>query len=118
MPLSDILAPTRANLQVVAGDSYQRTVTVTESDGSAINLTGITGRAHVRARPGADLLAEFTVSIPTPANGQVVFSLTAEQTRALPIGALQWDLELDGGNTNTHTILAGTLTVVPDITIA
>lgn len=117
MPLDDLTEPAKFDLRIVAGDSFVRTILLKEADGTAIDLTGLTGRAQVRDRPKGKLLAEFDVDIATPATGEVVFSLTATQTRALP-GAGVWDLELDGGDTNTHTIIAGSVCVLPDVTVA
>lgn len=103
---------------MVAGDSFTRSLILKESDGTLIDLSGLTGRAQIRVRAGSPtVLADFTVSIPTPANGEVIFSLTTIQTRALP-GCAVWDLELDGGDTNTHTVVAGDVTVTPDVTVA
>lgn len=117
MPLSDLTEPARLDLKLVAGDSFTRTIRLQEQGGTAIDLTGLTGRAQIRDRPKGKLLAEFTVAIPTPANGEVVFSLDTTQTRALP-GKGVWDLELDGGATNTHTIVSGEVCVTPDVTVA
>jgi hypothetical protein len=115
MPLSDLTEPAKLDLVLYAGDSFARTFTLKESDGSAIDLTGLTGRAQVRDRAGGRLLAEFTVNV-TPLTGTIEVSLTATQTRALLAGGV-WDLELDGGDTNTHTIVAGKVKVHPDVTI-
>ena len=117
MPLSDLSEPATLNLKFVAGDSFSRTIRLLESDSTPIDLTGLTGRAQIRDRPKGKLLGTFTVTIPTPTNGEVTFALTATETRALP-GSGVWDLELDGGDTNTHTIVSGTVKVMPDVTVA
>lgn len=116
MPLQDLSEPARVDLKMVAGDSFSKEFRLREQDGTAIDLTGLTGRAQVRDRPGGELLAEFTVG-PLDATGVVTISLTTAQTRALP-GKGVWDLELDGGATNTKTIVQGDVKVIPDITVA
>lgn len=115
MPLSDLTGPARFDLQVRAGDSYQRTVRIRDSAGAAIDLTGYTGLAQIRDRAGGTLLAEITVVIADPESGDLVISLTASQTRALPASAV-WDLELDAGESSTHTIVYGVVVVTPDVT--
>lgn len=117
MPLSDLTEPARLDLKIVSGDSFTRTIRLQEQGGAPIDLTGLTGRAQIRDRPKGKLLAEFTVDIPTPTNGEVTFSLDTTQTRDLP-GKGVWDLELDGGPTNTHTIVSGEVCVLPDVTVA
>lgn len=114
MPLSDLTEPAKLDLMLYAGDSFARTFTLKDSNGVAIDLTGLTGRAQVRDRPGGKLLASFTVVV-TPLTGTIEVSLTATQTRALTNGGV-WDLELDGGDTNTHTIVAGKVKICPDVT--
>jgi hypothetical protein len=117
VPLSDLTEPARLDLKFVAGDSFARSIQLKEADQTAIDLTGLVGRAQIRERPKGKLLADFAISIPTPTNGEVFFSLTATQTRALP-GDGVWDLELDGGDTNTHTVVSGNVKVIPDVTTA
>ena len=119
MPLSDLSEPAKLDLVIVAGDSFTRTLVIQDSTLVPINLTGLTGRAQIRARSGSALLEAFTVTIASPTTGEVTFALTATQTRALSATAssAKWDLELDGGDTNTHTILTGSITITPDITV-
>ena len=117
MPLSDLTEPAKLDLKFVAGDSFLRSIKLLEPDSTPVDLTGLTGRAQIRDRPNGKLLADFTVTIPDPLAGEVFFSLDATQTRALPGGGV-WDLELDGGITNIHTIVSGTVKVIPDVTVA
>ncbi len=116
MALSDLTEPAKLDLKIVAGDSFSRSILLTDENG-AINLTGLTGRAQIRDRANGKLLGTFTVVIAAPLTGAVVFSLTTTETRALP-GKGVWDLELDGGVTNTTTIVAGDVCVIPDVTVA
>lgn len=121
MPLSDLNEPRRLDLRIRAGDSFARALAIQEADGSATDLTGLTPRAQVRDRPGGSLLAEFVAAlVGDPANGIVSYALSAAQTRSLAAlePGMVWDLELDGGDTNTTTVVAGTVTVCPDVTVA
>lgn len=121
MPLADLLEPIRLDLRIFAGDSYTRSIALQEADGSAINISGLTPRAQVRNRPGGTLLATLTAQIVgDPALGIISYSFTATQTRALAAvtSSMVWDLELDGGDTNLKTLVAGKVTVCPDTTVA
>ena len=117
MPLDSIARPGTYDLVFVAGDSFRRELLVREQGGSPIDLTGLVARAQIRNRPNGTILATITTSIPTPTNGIIIITMDATQTRALP-GSGKWDIELDGGITNLHTILAGGVKVIPDITQA
>lgn len=116
MPLSDISEPAKLNFTIVRGDSFTKTVIVQESDGTPIDLTGYVGRAEIRQGYGGTLLDSFTVAIPTPSNGEVTMSLDATQTVSAISGGV-YDLELDAGVNNRHTLLAGTVTILPDVTV-
>lgn len=115
MPLSALSEPARLDLKIVTGDSFSRTLRFL-SDGAPVDLTGYTGRAQVRDRPAGKLLATFTVTIPTPTNGEVIIALDTTATRGLAAGV--WDLELDAGPTATHTVVQGAVKVLADITVA
>jgi len=115
MPLSTIARPGQYDLVIYAGDSVRREVLVREQGGTPVDLTGYIPRAQIRDRAGGKLLAAFIATIPTPSSGVIELLLDTVQTRLLP-GAGVWDLELDGGITNTVTILAGSVKVVADVT--
>lgn len=114
--LSDLAGPASYDLRIVAGDSFARTISIRDGAGAAVDLTGLTGRAQIRDRPGGTLLADVNVVIATPATGDIAISLTTAQTRALPTSSV-WDLELDGGPSSTHTIVSGRVIVIPDVTV-
>jgi hypothetical protein len=118
MALSDIARPAKHDLTVVCGDSFSRTFTVRDSAGAAIDLTGFVGRAQVRDRAGGALLADFLVTIAAPTTGVIVISLRSSQTYALPSIGGVWDLELDGGETATHTLIGGRVVVQMGVTSA
>lgn len=114
MPLADLTQPAKLDLTIVSGDSFSREIILEENDGTPIDLTAYAGYAQIRTRAGGALLADFTVVIDAP-NGKVTISLTTTQTAALP-GKGVWDLELNGGASNTHTVVTGCVCVLPDVT--
>lgn len=117
MPLDALSRPAAYNLTIVAGDSFSRSVTLKEQDGTPIDLTGYSALAQVRASASSDtVLATFTTAIDAP-NGAVTLSLDTTQTRALGSGAV-WDLQLSldaSPTTATHTVIGGQVTVLPDV---
>ncbi len=121
MPLADLKEPVRLDIKFQAGDSFARSFAVQEADGSATDLTGLTPRAQIRSRPGGPLLATLATGfVGDPALGVVSYALSTTQTRSLAASnpGMVWDLELDGGTTNTTTVVRGTVTVCPDVTVA
>lgn len=57
----------------------------------ARDLTGATAAGQIREKPGGVALADFQVAIDIPA-GEMTFSLSEQQTAALPIKKLYYDI--------------------------
>lgn len=92
---------------------------VTEDQVTPVNLTGRTFSAQIRHAPGDLLVTSFTVSVPTPANGEVVLSLDESQTAlagdAGP-AALWWSLKEDAAGVTT-ALCGGPLIVRRVVTV-
>ena len=109
-------APASVNLTLVTGDDETVTVLLTTPAGP-IDLTGRTYRAHVRRNRSVtgspDAL--FTCTVPTPANGEVLLSMSDTLTSALDTTVKYWwDLEEQSG-TDTSTLILGRVTVLQDV---
>ena len=106
-----------SNLAIDQGTTYSVTVSVTDTTGSARNLTGYTGRAQMRRSFYTTSNTAFTVAIDNPSEGEVILSLTATQTSALKAGRYVYDLELVSSNTSSvERIVEGIVTIYPEAT--
>ena len=106
-----------SNLAIDQGTTYSVTVSVTDTTGSARNLTGYTGRAQMRRSFYTTSNTAFTVAIDNPSEGEVILSLTATQTSALKAGRYVYDLELVSSNTTSvERIVEGIVTIYPEAT--
>jgi hypothetical protein len=119
MALDAFSEPGTYNIKVVSGDSWRREVTIQTKTGpntyTPIDLTGYTPQAQIRkTASNSTVLATITAVIPDPLLGVVVLTMDTSVTESLV--ASVWDLELDGGVSNTHTVLSGTVTVIGDVT--
>ncbi len=74
------------NFIVSKGASFSYTRTAKDSSGIARDLTGYTGKAEMRKKSGDPVVATFTITIPTPTNGEIVMALSAVDTAALDFG--------------------------------
>lgn len=103
------------NLVIDQGTTFTLTITVADSNGNALDLTGYTLRAQLRKSYGSTTYTNFTTSSATPADGELTISLTATQTSGLRAGRYVYDIEIDNAGVVTR-VLEGIITVTPEVT--
>jgi len=108
--------PAILDLCVYRGDTGRIRVTLTDSLGAPLDLTGATWDADVRGLDGTSK-GSFTVT-PTAEPGVVELILTKTLSESLAPGEpLVWDLEMTKGGEIT-TIMGGNVTVTADVSRA
>lgn len=92
-------------------------VTLTDTDGIAINLTGCLIRGKLR-KTYADVAstADLVVSITGPTLGVFEFSLTDETTAAIAAGPYFWDAEVEYTDGTVYPLFRGVIQVYPEAT--
>lgn len=105
----------KANLIIDQGATYATKLNITDTDGSAIDLTGYTAAAQIRKHYTSSNSTPFSVSV-TAATGAVVLSLTANATANLVAGRYVYDVELTDGAGRISRIIEGTVTITPNVT--
>jgi hypothetical protein len=118
------------NITIEQGASFSRTLTLKDSSGIPINLTGWTIRGQIRASQNASsALATFTGTVANQGTnpGEATISLTPTQTAAIPqnpdattaqaktINYL-YDIEGLRPDTSVVRLLQGKVTLSPEIT--
>lgn len=109
-------APANYPLTVRIGDTETVQLTLEDSSGAAINITGRSYAAQIR--PTADsstVTATFNCAVTNGAAGQMTATLPASTTSSLSAGSGVWDLQETNGTVVT-TLLAGPVTIVQDVT--
>ena len=109
--------PAATNIVITRGDTTTLVITITGgSPVAALDITGRTYTAQVRGN-SEDTTAEvaFTCTLTTPLSGILTCVLTATQTATLEPGNHVWDLQENASGV-ISTILAGTFTVLADVT--
>lgn len=114
------------NLKMVRGDTYQFDATIM-LDGVPVDLTGGTVRMTAKwAVSQADNAAVFQLSSATSGititdavNGEISVTITPSNTSSLPAKKVElpYDIQFVDSTSNVFTVLYGTLTIVPDVTI-
>lgn len=109
-------SPADQDLTIVRGDTETIVVTMTTDGSTPINVTGRTYQAQIRAsQDSATVKAAFTCTVTNGAAGQITCVLSAAASAALPVGIAYWDFEETASGVVT-TVLAGTVTVLADVT--
>ena len=104
--------PANYPLLIVMGDTKTVSLTMQDSSGSPINITGRTYAAQVRATiDSSTVLASFSCSVTNGSAGQMSASLSASTTASLSAGDAIWSLRETSGSTVT-TILEGPVQIV------
>jgi len=108
--------PAFVPLRIYQGDDFMLTVRVSQS-GSPINITGFVFAAEIRDgyADDAPVTETFTITIDDAPGGILNISLTDLQTAAIDAGDYRWDLQMTDGS-ETTTLLAGPVTVIPQVT--
>lgn len=118
------------NITINQGSTYQLMITLTDSGGTAINLTGYTFRGQIRDSTSSDTIrASFSFTIQTQSGatlGQVLAYIPAADTANIPVDdndsptrklkRMIYDIEsVDGSGTVTRW-LEGSAYISPEVT--
>ena len=109
-------APATQDLTITRGDTETIVVTLTTDGTTAINITGRTYTAQLRSTPDiAVISASFTCTVTNGAAGEVTCTMASTASAELSPGFYYWDLQENASGT-ISTVLAGTVTVLADVT--
>lgn len=107
---------TISNLFVDAGATYSNIITVSASNGQALNLTGYTVASQIRKSYQSSVAYTFTTSIHDAATGKLRLQLTDAQSQAIPAGRWLYDVEITSSGGTKTRVVEGIVTVNPQIT--
>ena len=106
-----------SNIFIDQGADFTTTVNVTDSNASALDLTGYTAAGMVRKNHLSVSSTAFTVAFVSPrSSGQITISLTDTQTAALPEGRYVYDVVITAGDGTKTRVVEGSATINPSVT--
>ncbi len=106
----------RANVYIDQGTDFSITVDVTDTDGTALEMTGYTAAGQIRKTYSSSTASgTFTTAI-AAASGQVTLSLTDTETSAIPAGRYVYDLTITSASSITTRVVEGQINVTPSVT--
>jgi hypothetical protein len=107
---------TISNLYVDQGSTYSNIITVTASNGQALDLSGYSVASQMRKSYQSSTYHSFTATVYDAANGKIRLQLTDEQSGAIPAGRWLYDVEIESTSGARTRVVQGIVTVQPQIT--
>ena len=110
------MAAGKHNILIEQGATYSKTLTIKDTNGVAINLTGKTFASKLRRRPtDTTAAATFTLTVINAAAGTVSWQMSATTTAGIVAEPHYYDLEMTDGATVTR-LMEGTAFVNFEVT--
>ena len=104
------------NLVIDQGSTFGAKVTIFTEQKLYFNLTGYTASAQIRKAPtSSTVAATFACAITSPTNGEIILSLTDEQTATLKPGRYMYDVVIENSG-DKYRAVEGIVTVMASIT--
>jgi hypothetical protein len=107
---------TISNIFIDQDADFTTTVTVNDSGGTALNLSGYTALAMIRKTYQSTSATTFTSTFANPrTSGQITISLTDTQTAALEAGRYVYDMVITDALGVKTRVVEGIATVNPSV---
>ena len=102
------------NITIDQGTTFSLTITLTNDDGTAKDLSSYTVSAQMRKSYYTSTYTAFTTA-KVDLTGELTISVTAAQTSDIKAGRYVYDIEI-ASSSETLRILEGIVTVTPEVT--
>lgn len=106
----------KSNITIDQGSDFTATVTVTDEEGTAVNLTDYTARGMMRKSPSTSTYHSFTVTVSDAASGEITLVMNNTTTTAITAGRYLYDVEIVSSGGTVTRVVEGIATVTPEIT--
>ncbi len=108
------------NLSITQGSTFSTLLTLTDSNGAAINLTNYVPSGQIRSAYSAtDVLLYLKPTIYSITGGQIKLIISGSESSNLPCGIWPYDIEIGTTGVSDETILkplAGYAYIGPEVT--
>jgi len=109
----------KANIVIDQGTDFSTTLTVTDDNGTAVDLTGYTANGHIRKHYTSTTATPFTVAFTSPrTTGKLTISLSRTVTANIESGRYVYDVEITSAANTRSRLVEGIATVTPEVTRA
>lgn len=104
------------DFSLIHGDTFNTVFTIKDSNGAAIDLTTYTATMQIRSMNGS-AVKSLTVGsgITITGNlGKIAATISAADSKLLPVGRMNWQLQIENYGT-VRTIIGGSFTTTEDL---
>jgi hypothetical protein len=99
------------------GTTFVSTIVLDDIDGVPYDLTNVMAKGQIRrSYYSANATANFVVSIPSPEEGSIILSLSANTTSNIAAGRYVYDVAIKDAASTITRVLEGTVSVIPQVT--
>ena len=105
-----------SNIFIDQGATFTTTVTVTDANGDAVNLSGYSVAAQIRKTFLSSSATAFTATISNASAGEITITLSPTQTAALEAGRFVYDVLITASGGTKTRVVEGQVTVNPSVT--
>jgi len=105
-----------SNLVIDQGTTFSSIITVTDQNGSPLNLTNYTVKSQFRKSYQSSVFVSFTASIYDALNGKIQLKLNPADTISVDAGRYLYDIQLTDPLGNVTRALEGLVILTPEIT--
>ena len=107
---------TISNIFINQGANFSTTVTISDGDGTALDLAAFTALAQIRKTYESTTSTSFSTTFESPrTTGEITISLTDTQTAALESGRYVYDLLITSVSGAKTRVVEGIATVNPSV---
>tara|TARA_Y100000389_G_scaffold142297_1_gene140277 strand:- start:1103 stop:1441 length:339 start_codon:yes stop_codon:yes gene_type:complete len=107
---------TISNIFINQGANFSTTVTISDGDGTALDLAAFTALAQIRKTYESTTSTSFSATFESPrTTGEITISLTDTQTAALESGRYVYDLLITSVSGAKTRVVEGIATVNPSV---
>ena len=104
-----------SNIYIDQGSDFTTTISLTDSNGDVLDLTGYTALAQIRKTYGSTTIAATFTTVLTADSGQLALSLTDTVTAAMGSGRYVYDVVLTDGSGDKTRVLEGQAVLTPGV---
>jgi|TARA_B110000483_G_C17966596_1_gene454174 hypothetical protein len=104
-----------SNLYIDQGADYSTTISLTDSNGDVLSLTGYTAAGQLRKTFGSSTVAATFTTALSAASGQVTLTLSDVTTASMEAGRYVYDVLITDGSGTKTRILEGQATLTPSV---